>query len=84
MNGRLHAAGRVNGFTIHDAEGKPAPLIFRQRLSPSRPNAVELLIGGKLPEGATLHYGYGRDPYVNVRDEAGMAVPVFGPLPIGN
>jgi sialate O-acetylesterase len=84
VNGRLRAAGRVNGFTIHDPEGKPVPLIFRQRISPARPNVVELLIGGKLPEGAMLHYGYGRDPYVNVRDEAGMAVPVFGPLPIGN
>lgn len=84
VNGKLQAPGRVNGFTIHDAEGKPLPLVFRQRVSATRPNVVELLIGGKLPEGAVLHYGAGRDPYVNLRDEAGMAVPVFGPLRIQN
>jgi sialate O-acetylesterase len=84
VNGRLRANGRVSGFTIHDAEGKPVPLIYRQRIAAGRPQVVELLIGGKLPEGATVHYGFGRDPYVNLRDEAGMAVPVFGPLPLTN
>ena len=41
-----------------------------------------LSIGGKLGEGATLRYGYGKDPYRNLRDEADMGVAVFGPVPI--
>ena len=82
VNGALKHTGRLNGFSIHDALGKPVPLIFRQRVSAANPNAVELLIGGKLPEGATVHYGYGRDPYVNLVDEANMPCPVFGPIPI--
>jgi len=79
VNGRLHAPGRVSGFTIHKADGAPVSMIYKARLDGSN---VILHVGGKLPEGATLHYGYGKDPYCNVRDEADMAVPVFGPMEI--
>lgn len=82
VNGGLAHSGRLNGFTIHNAEGKPVPMIFRQRVSKSNPNAVDLLFGGKLPEGASVHYGYGKDPYVNLVDQANMPLPVFGPLPV--
>ena len=82
VNGRLVSAGRLNGFSVHDASGAYLPLVYRQRLSRTDPNVVELLFSGKLPEGAQLHYGYGKDPYVNLADEARMAAPVFGPLPI--
>lgn len=82
VNGRLTHPGRLTGFTIHDAQGNPFAAIFRQRVSPSNPNVVQLFFGGKLPEGAAIHHGAGRDPYVNLRDEAGMPAPVFGPLPL--
>lgn len=82
VNGRLRHQGRLNGFTVHDAEGKPVPLFFRQRVLAGSPDTVELLFGGKLPPGATVHYGYGKDPYVNLVDEANMPCPVFGPLKI--
>ncbi len=82
VNGGLCHAGRLNGFSVHDASGNAVPLIYRQRVSAQNPNVVELLIGGKMPEGATLQYGAGRNPYVNLRDEAGMPAPVFGPMPI--
>jgi sialate O-acetylesterase len=82
VNGGLRHAGRLNGFTIHNAEGRPVPLIFRQRVLAGSNNTVELLFGGKLPEGARLHYGYGKDPYLNLVDQANMPCPVFGPLPI--
>lgn len=82
VNGRLTHAGRLYGFSVHDAAGAFVPAIYRQRVSADDPNVVELLFGGKLPEGATLRYGLGRDPYVNLRDEAGMAAPAFGPMPI--
>jgi sialate O-acetylesterase len=82
VNGRLTHNGRLAGFSIHDSVGVALPLIFRQRVSAGNPSVVELLIGGKLPGDAVLRYGAGRDPYVNLRDEAGMAAPVFGPMPI--
>jgi sialate O-acetylesterase len=82
VNGRLTHVGRLNGFTIHDDKGAALPLIYRQRVDSHQANVVELLIGGKVPPRAVLWYGNGKDPYVNLRDEAGMASPVFGPLPI--
>jgi sialate O-acetylesterase len=82
VNGKLVHEGALYGFTIHAPDGPPLPLIYRQRVHPQNPNAVQLLIGGKLPEGARLHYGWGKDPYLNLRDEASMAAVVFGPMPI--
>ncbi|GIU75520.1 MAG: hypothetical protein KatS3mg004_2607 [Bryobacteraceae bacterium] len=82
VNGRLVHAGRLNGFSVRDAAGNELPVIFRQRVSSEAPDVVELLIQGKLPEDAVLYYGAGRNPYVNLRDEAGMAAPAFGPMKI--
>lgn len=82
VNGRLRHAGRLNGFSIRDAAGNELPLIYRQRVSREAPNAIELLFQGKLPEDAALYYGAGRNPYVNLRDEAEMPAPAFGPLKI--
>ena len=85
VNGHLRSAGRLNGFAILDAAGKVVPTIYSQRVSETNPNLVELLFGGeKLPDTPMLGYGigFGRDMYVNLTDDAGMAAPVFGPLPI--
>jgi sialate O-acetylesterase len=82
VNGRLTHEGRLNGFTIHSPEGAPLPVIYKQRLHPANPFAVQLLVQGRITAGITLHYGYGKDPLVNLRDAAGLAAPVFGPLPI--
>jgi sialate O-acetylesterase len=82
VNGRLRHAGRLNGFSIRDAAGNELPLIYRQRVSREAPNVVELWFQGKLPEDAALYYGAGRNPYVNLRDEAEMPAPAFGPLKI--
>lgn len=82
VNGRLQHQGRLAGFTIVDAKGAPVPLIYRQRVAASDFTAVELLYGGKLPEGAAVVYGLGKDPYVNLVDEAQMPCPAFGPLKI--
>lgn len=82
VNGRLTHEGRLNGFTIVDAQGNAIPTIYRQQISKDNPNIVELFLGLKMPEGAMLQYGYGRDPYVNLRDEAQMGAPVFGPMAI--
>jgi sialate O-acetylesterase len=85
VNGKLRSAGRLNGFAIVDASGKIVPTIYSQRISETNPNVVELLFGEeKLPDTPMLGYGigFGRDMYVNLSDDAGMAAPVFGPMPI--
>jgi len=82
VNGRLVSRGPVSGFTIHGADGAPLPLIYKARVDAANPSSILLSIGGKLPEGATLRYGFGKDPYANVRDQADMALPVFGPMQI--
>jgi sialate O-acetylesterase len=85
VNGHLRSAGRLNGFAIVDASGKVVPTIYSQRVSETNPSVVELLFGDeKLPDTPMLGYGigFGRDMYVNLSDDAGMAAPVFGPMPI--
>jgi sialate O-acetylesterase len=83
VNGKLVTQGRLSGFVICDAEGKPLPVVFHQQIDPTDGNAVLLHIGpAALPQGATVRYGLGRDPYVNLNDELDMGTPVFGPLAI--
>ncbi len=82
VNGKLKADGRMAGFSIHNAAGEPLASIYKIRVDPAEPGSLLLYTVSKPPEGAVLHYGYGKDPYCNLRDEAAMAVPVFGPMPI--
>lgn len=85
VNGRLTAPGRPAGFVITPGpDGSPVPTILNQELSKESPDTVILWFWGDLPENAQLWYGWGFDPYCNIADEAGMAVPVFGPVPIPN
>ncbi|MBL8233151.1 MAG: sialate O-acetylesterase [Bryobacterales bacterium] len=80
VNGRLRSEGRISGFSIHDGSGAAVPMIFKAQFD--GPNTVLLHVIGKLPEGATLRYGAGKDPYCNVRDMRDMALPVFGSMPV--
>jgi len=82
VNGKLVSTGRISGFSIHDADGTMLPSIFKAEVNAASPNEVLLHLIGPPPEGATLRYGAGKDPYGNVRDQADMAVPVFGPMAI--
>ena len=82
VNGGLVALGRLSGFTIHTANGDPVLAIYKTRFDPTDRTVVLLDISGKLPEGAVLRYGYGKDPYCNIRDYYDMAIPAFGPMPI--
>lgn len=82
VNGRLLSEGRISGFSIHQPDGTAVPMIYKARVDPAEASTVLLYLGGKLPENATLHYGYGKDPYCNLRDENDNAVPVFGPMEI--
>ena len=82
VNERLESSGRISGFTIHDDKGAPVAAIYKVRVDPAEASTVLLSISGKLPDRATLWYGFGKDPYCNLRDAADMAVPVFGPMEI--
>jgi sialate O-acetylesterase len=77
VNGRLHSDGPISGFSIHDANGDWAPRIYKSRVDPAEASTVLLYVQGKLPPDSVLWYGFGKDPYCNVRDAADMAVPVF-------
>ena len=52
------------------------PLTYRADVDPSDSATVLLHTGGKLPDDAVLHYGFGKDPYCNLGDEADMAALV--------
>ena len=66
------------GFSIHDSLTAPEiPMIYRSRVDPAEASTVLLYVQGKLPQNAILWYGFGKDPYCNVRDAADLAVPVF-------
>ncbi|HEV8042638.1 MAG TPA: sialate O-acetylesterase [Bryobacteraceae bacterium] len=77
VNGRLQSEGRMAGFTIRETSGGEIPMIYRSRVDPAEASTVLLYVQGKLPQNATLWYGFGKDPYCNVRDADDLAVPVF-------
>ncbi|MDX2178684.1 MAG: sialate O-acetylesterase [Bryobacteraceae bacterium] len=79
FNGTLASAGRPTGFAILDAAGVPQPMIYKTELAG---DTIVLHFQGKLPEGAQLRYGHGKDPYANIRDGAGFGLIAFGPVPI--
>ncbi len=82
VNGRLTAPGRIAGFSIHSPDGAEIPLIYKTTIDPAEASTVRLHVQGKVPPGAVLYYGFGKDPFCNVTDELDMAVPMFGPMPI--
>ena len=77
VNGRLSSDGPISGFSIHDANGDWTPRIYKSRVDPAEASTVLLYVQGKLPLDAVLWYGFGKDPYCNVRDAVDLAVPVF-------
>lgn len=82
VNGGLTAAGRVSGFSIRTAQHHPYRIIYKMEVDKASPTDVLLHLTEPCPQNAFLWYGFGIDPYCNVVDEADMAVPVFGPVPI--
>ena len=76
VNGRLAAAGRPSGFSVFHADGTEAPVI-KTRLKDR--HTVRLYLHEPIARG-TLWYGKGPDPYCNIADERGLALPAGGPL----
>jgi len=82
VNGGLCATGRAYGFSIGAGpDGADQPCIFNQEISAENPTVVILWVQN-LPDNAHLWYGRGFNPYCNIVDQANMAVPVMGPIPI--
>ena len=77
VNGRLQSEGPISGFSIRLPNGDLAPMIYKSHVDPAEASTVLLSVQGKLPQDAALWYGFGKDPYCNLRDAADMAAPVF-------
>ena len=81
VQGGLKAAGRPTGFSLRDADGRDIPLIYKVILDGS--DALLKITEPTALSGVNLWYGWGLEPYVNLTDAAGAAVPAFGPVRIG-
>jgi len=82
VNDRLWPIRHIAGFSLRDKEGKPVTEFFDVRVDPDDPFSVLCLAGVPIPTDAMLWYGYGLNPYCNLRDEVDMAVLAFGPMAI--
>lgn len=80
VNGKLTSEGRIAGFSLRGPTGVEIPAIYKATIRGN--NTVVLHTQGKLPEDAQLWYGYGKDPYCNLRDERGFGVLATGPVSI--
>lgn len=79
VNGRIESSGRLAGFTLADSAGRITPRLFRVI---ANGDSLSLPFDGGPTPPAYLWYGHGKDPYCNIRDSLGMALPAFGPFPI--
>lgn len=84
VSGRLKSAGRPTGFELREASAayKQAPGVYRIDLDPQDPSALNLYVSGPLVGPVKLVCGGGLDPYVNIVDDKGMALPAFGPVDV--
>jgi len=82
VTGKLTASGRPTGFSLRNrATKEDDDWIFRTDFDPTRPNVVVMTTASGCDfANFQLYYGAGVAPYVNIVDEADMAVPAFGPI----
>ena len=80
VNGSLWCADLLSGFSLRNLDGHHIPIIYKEEIEPGHSNVILLWLTRTLPPGCSLHYGWGRDPYCNLRDELDLAAPVFGPV----
>jgi sialate O-acetylesterase len=80
--GELTAAGRPWGFTITDG-AKVRDCIYDVELKGARAVVKTGLTPPLNQSNIFLSYGYGTNPYCNITDSHGRALPAFGPLPLG-
>lgn len=85
VTGRLKSGSRPVGFEVrglHRKTGEGESWVFRTDFVPGQPDTVILRVNGGVPKDGVLYYASGPAPYANIVDEAGLAVPAFGPVKI--
>lgn len=78
--GSLRSGSRPGGLTLVTSGG--AKNLFDISLEGCCARIRSTLPAEELA-AASLHYGYGTDPFCTISDEAGRSLPVFGPAPLG-
>lgn len=83
VNGGVQSAGKMWGFTVVNPGEKQQPEVFKVGTDASNPKVVLIHFQGA-PSDAKLqlYYSKGRESYANVLDDAKMALPAFGPMPV--
>jgi lysophospholipase L1-like esterase len=84
VTGKLRSAGRVADFRItsENPDVHNFTVAYRADLDPDDPCAVLVRVQRPLTNQEYLSYGVGITAYCNLVDDADMAVPAFGPLPV--
>lgn len=88
--GRLRADGRPTGFALVDDRHEDGRCIYHAKISGRNTIHLEASPGEvhgeyKVTENRgeyRLIHGHGCSPHVNIRDDRGMPIPVFGPMRI--
>ncbi|NBD22287.1 sialate O-acetylesterase [Paenibacillus glycinis] len=78
VNGRLQEIGRACGFR---AEAEERSIPFSAELTEDR-QRIRLRFAQSVPAACRLSHGAGFNPVVNVKDELGIPLVVFGPIAI--
>ncbi|UVI32886.1 sialate O-acetylesterase [Paenibacillus spongiae] len=78
VNGRLRPVERAFAFQVTNGE-HVLPLTAHLD---AEGHHIVLRLEQSAPESCELRHGRGINPTVNVRDELGIPLPVFGPLPV--
>lgn len=82
VNGKLHPAEHIAGFSICDAKGALFQSMYDARVDPANGCCVLLDLQHPAKEGMVLWYGEGKMPYCNLVDCEDMAAMVAGPIPL--
>ncbi len=83
VNGKLLSAGKMWGFSVASPGAKRQPVVFKVTADPANRSALLVHFqGASADAGLSLYYAKGRYSYANIADEAGMALPAFGPMKV--
>ncbi len=82
LHGSLTADGRPNGFVVTPPHTEPVTdTVYAVELMGDTAR-LRLHYPPEEIVGQALYYGYGLNPYANLTDQQGRAVPCFGPIPL--
>jgi len=81
ITGRLLSQGRPADFELRIASNDDPYIVpYRTDFDVNEPCSIIIRVQKPLTASAKLVYGGGLNPYANIIDEAGMAIPAFGPI----